>query len=569
MKVMKKIIKILIMLIVILLAIIIYKKVSLNKSIENNIEIKGDLITDNVHAVTLKENENDNINSDVIDDKEIYYIYGIEDNKVLYKYNIYSGEKEKLLDNINYYECKKYNDLIGCTNNENTYLYNSKGKLELTLKGINIAYYGNNYYSINTNGKIYDKNEKEIFSLSKDYEGYELIDNVNIKGNIYLLYSNFDTNKNIICNVKNNTCEENKLTAYSKYENGIYTISNDKVKVYDLVSNKYNEYAISINRENSYINYLYNNNLYVYNNNLERLEIINLTKDEIKTYNVKNVSSISIVDNKIFLKLINNKYDYYIIDENYTFKSFTTEEYINEINNELTNKINDIKNKYNVNLYIKDKAIIKSPDFLAKEYDELGGIYSSINTVENILSKLTKDFYDSLYENDYKGLNIYLTGELKPADASSQNFDPAGYTSVYENMYLIALNISQIPLETYVCHELMHTIENKLKSKGEYFSEWSTFNPKKYEYSYSYKVTNRTEYTIGVTADDNVYFVDYYSHTFPAEDMARVFESICFEGKDSNIKKYSHLLEKGKYLKETLYKYYPSLENTSLFEAIE
>ena len=57
MKVMKKIIKILIMLIVILLAIIIYKKVSLNKSIENNREIKGDLITDNVHAVTLKDKE--------------------------------------------------------------------------------------------------------------------------------------------------------------------------------------------------------------------------------------------------------------------------------------------------------------------------------------------------------------------------------------------------------------------------------------------------------------------------------------------------------------------------------
>ena len=302
---------------------------------------------------------------------------------------------------------------------------------------------------------------------------------------------------------------------------------------------------------------------------MQRLEIINLTKDEIKTYNVKNVSGINIVDNKIFLKLTNNKYDYYIIDEDYTFKSFTTEEYINEINNELTNKINDIKNKYNVNVYIKDKALIKFPDFSAKEYDELEGIYSSINSVENILGKLTKDFYDSLYENDYKGLNIYLTGELKPADASSQNFTPAGYTSVYENMYLIALDISQMPLETNVCHELMHTIDNKLKSKGEYFSKWSSLNPKKYEYSYSYKVTNRTEYTIGMTTDDNVYFVDYYSHTFPAEDMARVFENICSEGKDSNIKNYSHLLEKGKYLKETLYKYYPSLENTSLFEAIE
>ena len=283
----------------------------------------------------------------------------------------------------------------------------------------------------------------------------------------------------------------------------------------------------------------------------------------------KIISIVVVVDNKIFLKLTNNKYDYYIIDEDYTFKSFTTEEYINEINNELTNKINDIKNKYNVNLYIKEKAIIKFPDFSAKEYDELEGIYSSINSVENILGKLTKDFYDSLYENGYKGLNIYLTGELKPADASSQNFTPAGYTSLYENMYLIALDISQMPLETNVCHELMHTIENKLKSQGEYFSKWSSFNPKKYEYSYSYKVTNRTEYTIGMTTDDNVYFVDYYSHTFPAEDMARVFENICFEGKDSSIKNYSHLLEKGKYLKETLYKYYPSLENTSLFEAIE
>lgn len=170
MKVMKKIIKILIVLIIILLGILFYKKVILHDNIETNKEIKGDLITDNVHAVTLKENENSFINSSLVDNKEIYYIYGKEDNKSLYKYNIYSGEKVKLLDNINYYECKKYNNLIGCTNNENTYLYNSEGKLELTLKGINIAYYNNDYYSINNNGKVYDKNEKEIFSLSKDYE---------------------------------------------------------------------------------------------------------------------------------------------------------------------------------------------------------------------------------------------------------------------------------------------------------------------------------------------------------------------------------------------------------------
>lgn len=75
MKVMKKIIKILIVLIIILLGILFYKKVILHDNIETNKEIKGDLITDNVHAVTLKENENSFINSSLVDNKEIYYIY--------------------------------------------------------------------------------------------------------------------------------------------------------------------------------------------------------------------------------------------------------------------------------------------------------------------------------------------------------------------------------------------------------------------------------------------------------------------------------------------------------------
>ena len=570
---MKKIIFFLLIVIFALLGVLCFKKKIIKEETNTDIVrvLKGDKIEENVYGIKLNDGEKGFLNFSIVDENNIYYsVNGESDDIALYKYDLYNGENEKIIEKLEYYDCKKYNELIGCAETYKTDFYDKDGNFIFTMDGENIVYNNGIYYSI-LNNKIIDSDNKEYFVLDDKYSLYDLIDYFIVNDIIYTLYFKFDDNKNysIICDTKNNKCVDNKLDSYYKYENGLFSIENNKIIIYDVINDKYSEYDIKLNRSKYFTTYFDKNNIfYVYNDNMERLEIINLNDNSVKTFNVSNVDNITIINNMIFLKLLDGDYDYYVIRNDYNYKKYTIDEYGSLIEKELNDEVNKVKEKYNVNLYIKDSAIIMFPDFLANKCDDSESIYLSIKMMESILDKFPKDFFDSLYENSDKGLNVYLTGELRPMDAKTQYTTPSAYTSYYKKMYLIAIDITQSGLESNMCHELMHSIENKLNNMGEYFTDWYKLNPKKYDYSYSYKVINRLEYTIGETSDNNVYFVDYYSHTFPTEDKARVFENVCNSDTVSSIKNYKHLLDKANYLKEVITKYYPSMNETTLFNSI-
>lgn len=570
---MKKIIFFLLIVIFALLGVLCFKKKIIKEETNTDIVrvLKGDKIEENVYGIKLNDGEKGFLNFSIVDENNIYYsVNGESDDIALYKYDLYNGENEKIIEKLEYYDCKKYNELIGCAETYKTDFYDKDGNFIFTMDGENIVYNNGIYYSI-LNNKIIDSDNKEYFVLDDKYSLYDLIDYFIVNDIIYTLYFKFDDNKNysIICDTKNNKCVDNKLDSYYKYENGLFSIENNKIIIYDVINDKYSEYDIKLNRSKYFTTYFDKNNIfYVYNDNMERLEIINLNDNSVKTFNVSNVDNITIINNMIFLKLLDGDYDYYVIRNDYNYKKYTIDEYGSLIEKELNDEVNKVKEKYNVNLYIKDSAIIMFPDFLANKCDDSESIYLSIKMMESILDKFPKDFFDSLYENSDKGLNVYLTGELRPMDAKTQYTTPSAYTSYYKKMYLIAIDITQSGLESNMCHELMHSIENKLNNMGEYFTDWYKLNPKKYDYSYSYKVINRLEYTIGETSDNNVYFVDYYSHTFPTEDKARVFENVCNSDTVSSIKNYKHLLDKANYLKEIITKYYPSMNETTLFNSI-
>jgi hypothetical protein len=572
-EIMKKIIFFLLIVIFALLGVLCFKKKIIKEETNTDIVrvLKGDKIEENVYGIKLNDGEKGFLNFSIVDENNIYYsVNGESDDIALYKYDLYNGENEKIIEKLEYYDCKKYNELIGCAETYKTDFYDKDGNFIVTMDGENIVYNNGIYYSI-LNNKIIDSDNKEYFVLDDKYSLYDLIDYFIVNDIIYTLYFKFDDNKNysIICDTKNNKCVDNKLDSYYKYENGLFSIENNKIIIYDVINDKYSEYDIKLNRSKYFTTYFDKNNIfYVYNDNMERLEIINLNDNSVKTFNVSNVDNITIINNMIFLKLLDSDYDYYVIRNDYNYKKYTIDEYGSLIEKELNDEVNKVKEKYNVNLYIKDSAIIMFPDFLANKCDDSESIYLSIKMMESILDKFPKDFFDSLYENSDKGLNVYLTGELRPMDAKTQYTTPSAYTSYYKKMYLIAIDITQSGLESNMCHELMHSIENKLNNMGEYFTDWYKLNPKKYDYSYSYKVINRLEYTIGETSDNNVYFVDYYSHTFPTEDKARVFENVCNSDTVSSIKNYKHLLDKANYLKEVITKYYPSMNETTLFNSI-
>ena len=100
-----------------------------------------------------------------------------------------------------------------------------------------------------------------------------------------------------------------------------------------------------------------------------------------------------------------------------------------------------------------------------------------------------------------------------------------------------------------------------------YFSLWPGLLPKNVNYYYYYVDQNGfepsdTSYTVmGEANEDNIYFIDAYSKTFPTEDRARIFEYL-FKTENGTLSpsiRGSHLIEKCRALCIILRKVFPSV----------
>ncbi len=114
----------------------------------------------------------------------------------------------------------------------------------------------------------------------------------------------------------------------------------------------------------------------------------------------------------------------------------------------------------------------------------------------------------------------------------------------------------------------MHNLEFNLKAKNiTSFLKWDSYNPKDFNYNFSYTKPYTYNYTLE-EEPGNIYFIDHYSHTYPEEDRARIFENICSYSENSMLKDYEYLYAKGLYLKKEILTNYPMLENTTLFNSL-
>ena len=163
--------------------------------------------------------------------------------------------------------------------------------------------------------------------------------------------------------------------------------------------------------------------------------------------------------------------------------------------------------------------------------------------------------------DEYKGLRIYLTNEIK-----SDDFSMNGQAFRYYDNYAIIANSSDY--KRTICHELMHSLEDAVNAKGKsIFKKWNKYNPDDFKYRIDYQeYVDAYEYTVPYGKGD-IYFIDNYSQTNELEDRARIFENICMNT-TSDIKDNKYLLKKAEYEKSEILKYYPYLENSVLFDSI-
>ncbi len=572
--------------IIALVLLIIFLRVNINK--EHN-SLKGQFISDAIYGYDLNT-ENLTVNGLIVKNQEVYYLLMevVDNENSLYSYklkklNIYTNEITEInnLTTSNSY-CSLREEKVYCISSDYFKVYNLNLD-ELFSSAVKEENYTSNYAPYKD---IYIKIDgQNIYLLRHDTEElYRFItyettllyeDYFVTHTNTYLLFLD-EAGSHLLYDVNEDSLTEIGIANYYLYSQGWFFITEEEFQVYDLINNKIESYENFTQEDYYYTGTLNDNTFYLYdiiNNQLNIENINNATLQKIDTniFSQENPLSTIIYDqNYLYIFILQDKNNFYVIDlNNLNLETENLQEYSDNLEREISTKINELEKNYLININIKEDAIIEFPDFSAEVLINNEQILESLTKIETILSKYDLTFFQSFYDKDYAGLNLYLTGPLTPSDYDTQVSNPAAYSLIFNNEYMIVIDLTESNIEELLCHELLHNLENNLNNQGIYlFNDWDTFNPKNFTYNYSYTEEASYDYTLYENDINNVYFIDYYSHTYATEDRARVFENICACENSSLVNDYPHLYAKALYLKEEIIKYYPSLENTTLFASL-
>ncbi len=553
--------------------------------------LNGTMINDAIYGYDLATESLD-VNGLTVRNQEVYYLLMevVDEEKSIYNYKLKKLDINKnkvteinTLEQINNY-CSLKEENVYCFTSNNFRVYDLALNeiFNYTSNTVNEISYYVPYKDIYV--KIIDK---DIYLIrNNNEEKYRTIESSNIlfydnyyvtEDNTYLIlldeegtYYLYDINNNELTNTekRNYLKYSNGLFFYDELNYEVYDLNHEEIITYENPTQENYYYSGTLNSENNTF-YLYDvidNKLYIENlanNTLQELDANIIAKNN-------PIANLILDDNYLYIHVLQDKDNFYCIDlEKLELESTNIKEYNNELINNINNKINEIKETYNVTINIKEDAIIKFPDFSAEPLINNEIILDSLNKIETILSKYDLEFFDSFYQNGFSGLNLYLTGSLTPSDYETQASNPAAYSLTFNGQYMIVIDLNQPNIEELLCHELLHNLEFNLNNQSiKIFNNWNKYNPKGFYYNNSYTKTPNYNYTLSEDDPQNVYFIDYYSHTYATEDRARVFERICSCNKDSIVNDYPKLYEKGLYLKEEIIKYYPNLANTGLFDSL-
>lgn len=190
--------------------------------------------------------------------------------------------------------------------------------------------------------------------------------------------------------------------------------------------------------------------------------------------------------------------------------------------------------RYGVNIFLADDCKREFPGYHVEPVYQTRLLKESLSLLEKALSSYPDDFFQQLNTTETGKLGIYIAGNF--STVGNNNPDHANGVYFYEDgsQYLV-LNASNFSsLESTIYHEISHAIDRYAKIAGpgkglnDYADDvFNQLNPSGFSYDYSYR-TNEDKKDLDFTAasqSGNIYFIDYYSKSFPSEDRARIMEN--------------------------------------------
>lgn len=554
-----------IIILIVVIVLLITGWLLLNRENIINKELAGEKITSGLYLYNIKDN--DNIQKAIVNDNNIYYLTNNEDIYKLYKLNIYTN-KSKEIGSIESDICFL----------EDYYLLCSKGELKTAYDtNFKEVYKSNEEFSIVPYQKsfliIKDReiylNNKLIKTFKDDFERLDIIKYYVKDNNTFIEFISY--NDVYVYNVKDNSYEKINNDSIQFYDNGIYYSDYDTFVVKDLDNNTSKEYNNFPQNENTSISALKDNSYFYIDKKYLKKYDLEAKKFNVIDYRIDNsIDNMMINDN--YLYLIENKEVYVVKIDEIDSKEYNRYEFDNFLNEKNAEKVSELENKYSNNIHILyNLDDIKSTDKWVNDYDEEdepGQISIALDAIENALSKINSEFFAEFKHGKYDGLRIIIVSTIKPQNNSDVS-SVSGQTFLTNNYYNIIITNDGIPYEEVMCHEMMHAIDdNASNNKYDIAGNWYDYNPKNFEYN----VKQYSNWDVNNTIYDNksdAYFVDPYSKTNQYEDRARVFENMCYINDENKIKKYPSLLKKGEYIRDELIKYYPSINNSKVFDSLK
>lgn len=226
-------------------------------------------------------------------------------------------------------------------------------------------------------------------------------------------------------------------------------------------------------------------------------------------------------------------------------KSYTEFDAFNE------QTIKEIKDKYNVDIYINEPCEIIVDSVSCEKEPNKVTLYDNLNTIKVFFDSLPEGMVGEIYsgyknKNDEKsGIRIDLVSEITfDAGAFAKDFvDPMEACFPFNNVSM-----------TNIAHEFMHLFEARLSDyDSSYYEKWEEFN-KGFEHKYNPKEAEHPEYEFNENQ-----FLTAYSATNNTEERAEIFAYLYTGGGPALENEV--LRKKADYLMEIIKNAFPSVQN--------
>lgn len=515
-----------------------------------------------------------------IKDNYIYYMFSKEGIYQIKRIDLYTAKEEDFAEKeLKNYYCEFKDDYIQCyktgDTNENSprklyfdYNFNQIKNFE-TLKNNQLYVpYKDGLIRIENNKLYFASKEKEEEIKTLKYSSFSINDYCTIDGSTYLILNDTKTAEQYMYDVEKDIYRKfNDKYINNNFNKGLFFVDDKFIEtinfsknIEEQFNNKYNG-SISKCAMNDEI-------LSIYDNDDQKIKIYDYMNNKIFEIPYKfedNFINLHIKNNYL---VISKKHELIIFDLSKDLEYKNIEKYNIERNEEINKTIENFQKEYGISVKIKENNKFNVNKLYSEIQTNNSKIIKVLDEFKEIVPKFGKKFFSNFTHNDIKGLELYLTGNIRAED----DIRPVGYAFLNEKNYGILIDITQSDTGKTFYNEIIHAIELNAEYKGLKFEEWEKMNPPEFKYSSvteNYDTTNQKICMDGNNNKKEVYFIDGYSCTSKEEDIAKVFETICIYEKENPIKEYPHLLDKAKYLKKELIDYYPELKDSSIFKSMD